>query len=192
MSPRPKRLRKISNPPVVSGFKPYGGEPSSGDVFLHFEEYEALRLCDYELMNHHQAAEAMNVSRPTLTRIYSRARQKIAWALVEGKPLIIEGGKVYFDSNWYACNSCGCYFNHPEKDKPLDRCPLCGSDQFENYDAINEEIHEPNPRCTDLCVCPKCGFEKEHQFGKPCRSEVCPECDVNLVRKSQSKINQNN
>jgi len=50
MSPRPTRLRKISNPPIISGFKPYGNTKSEGDpgtVFLHIEEYEALRMCDY-------------------------------------------------------------------------------------------------------------------------------------------------
>ncbi len=62
MSPRPFRLRKISNPPVISGFKPYGLEKNATkpeSVFLHLEEYEALRLCDYEMLNHHQAAILM-------------------------------------------------------------------------------------------------------------------------------------
>lgn len=190
MSPRPKRLRKISRPPVVSGFKPYGGVSVQGEVFLHFEEYETLRLCDYEMLNHEQAAAEMHVSRPTFTRIYSRARQKIAWALVEGKQLIIEGGKVYFDSEWFACNGCGCYFNHPEKEKSADECPLCGSSQIENYENNTEESQDQYSRCKDVCVCPECGFEKEHQFGKPCQSEKCPECNRSLIRKSKSKNNQ--
>ena len=55
MSPRPFRLRKISKLPVISGFKPYGNIKNGGkteSVFLHLEEYEALRLCDYEMLNH--------------------------------------------------------------------------------------------------------------------------------------------
>ena len=71
-------------------------------IFLNLEEYEAIRLCDYEMLNHHQASILMAVSRPTLTRIYSKARQKIAVALVQGKQIIIEGGKIYFDSEWYS------------------------------------------------------------------------------------------
>lgn len=127
MSPRPIRLRKISNPPVISGFKPYGSKDYQikADIFLQLEEYEAIRLCDYEMLNHHQASVIMNVSRPTLTRIYSNARQKLAEALVQGKQIIIEGGKIYFDSEWYSCKMCGSYFNNPEKQKEISECPLC-------------------------------------------------------------------
>ncbi len=189
MSPRAKRLRKISKLPIVSGFKPYGQSPGGNyvqRVFLHIEEYEAIRLCDYEMMNHHQAAVAMDVSRPTLTRIYARARQKIAQALVEGSQIIIEGGKIYFDSDWYSCSGCGCFFNHPEKEKNVENCPLCGSNQIENCENIPDEISEPKPGCKDMCVCPKCGFTKEHQLGKPCLSEICPDCNIELARQNQS------
>lgn len=137
MSPRPIRLRKISNPPVISGFKPYGTKNSQARpdiVFLNIEEYEAIRLCDFEMLNHQQASLIMDVSRPTLTRIYSKARQKLAEALVLGKQIIIEGGKVYFDSEWFSCKNCGSYFNNPEKQLEIKECPLCGSSSFSIYD----------------------------------------------------------
>lgn len=137
MSPRPARLRKISNPPVISGFKPYGGKAAKGKqdaLFLHFEEYEALRLCDHELLNHQQASAMMGVSRPTLTRIYARTRRKIAEAFVLGKQIIIEGGKIYFDSEWYSCRTCGCYFNNPFRQEAVTKCALCGSSFFINYE----------------------------------------------------------
>jgi uncharacterized protein len=141
MSPRPFRLRKISNPPVISGFMPYGNKTKGGKterVFLYLEEYEALRLCDYEMLNHNQASVLMEVSRPTLTRIYSKARQKIAEAFVQGKPIIIEGGKIYFDSEWYSCKACGCFFNNPDKQTDIKDCPLCNSLDFSIIgDAIN-------------------------------------------------------
>jgi predicted DNA-binding protein (UPF0251 family) len=130
MAPRPLRLRKVSSPPVISGLKPYGGKASDGIhdvIFLHLEEYEAIRLCDHEQMNHQQASALMGVSRPTLTRIYARARHKIADALVTGKQLIIEGGKIYFDSEWYTCGSCGCYFNNPDRMLKVEHCALCRS-----------------------------------------------------------------
>lgn len=143
MSPRPARPRKISNPPLISGFKPYGAKNSNAKpeaVFLHYEEYEALRLCDYEMLNHHHASVIMAVSRPTLTRIYSRARRKIAEALVTGKQIIIEGGKIYFDSEWFSCKNCGCYFNNPEKQEEIKVCPLCKSIDVNNAcNIINEE-----------------------------------------------------
>jgi uncharacterized protein len=186
MSPRPSRLRKISNPPIISGFKPYGNkkaENEPGTVFLHIEEYEALRLCDYNMFNHHQASETMDISRPTLTRIYARARQKIAEALVLGKQIIIEGGKIYFDSEWFSCKECGCFFNNPEKQEEIKECPLCKSKNISNYEPIYGEPEESLTRGNNICICPACGFEQPHRFGFPCKDEICLKCHFNMVRK---------
>jgi len=186
MSPRPLKLRKISNPPVVSGFKPYGnknGGAKAGSIFLHFEEYESLRLCDYEMLNHHQASVIMDVSRPTLTRIYARARQKIAQALVQGSQIIIEGGKIYFDSEWFTCGSCGCYFNNPEKQEKISGCPLCRNLSVSNYNEKTDQHEESFGHCTDICICIACGYEQPHNFGSPCKEEICPRCGKSMVRK---------
>lgn len=133
-------LRKVLNVPVIKGFKPYG--PDSGmqhlePVNLLYEEYEAIRLSDYDHLNHQQASEMMGVSRPTFTRIYASALQNMAKALVEGRQLSIEGGKVYFDSDWYECQQCQCNFNNPEKEKEMGSCPLCGSNQIRRFDVDN-------------------------------------------------------
>ena len=79
MSPRIKTLRKVLNPPVIKGFKPYGAasqKQNSGIVTMLYEEYEAIRLCDYDMLNHYQASVMMGVSRPTFTRIYAAALKK--------------------------------------------------------------------------------------------------------------------
>ena len=105
--PRPKQDRKISNPPLMQGFKPFGiPRRMLSQVSLLYDEYEAIRLLDYEGMNQDQAAVQMNVSRPTLTRIYENARKTIAQALVEGKMIMIEGGNVQFDRAWFRCRRC--------------------------------------------------------------------------------------
>ncbi|GAF05298.1 DUF134 domain-containing protein [Saccharicrinis fermentans] len=79
--PRRKRLRKVVAPPKFQGYKPYGTTgKSTGAVDLLYEEYEAIKLADYDLMNHHEAAVLMGVSRPTFARIYESARRKIAVA----------------------------------------------------------------------------------------------------------------
>lgn len=94
---RPKQCRRIQSPPLMSGFKPFGIPRSkTGEVVLQYDEYEAIRLLDYEGLLQEEAAEWMNVSRPTLTRIYAKARQTVARAFVEGKSLVIEGGNVEF------------------------------------------------------------------------------------------------
>lgn len=67
-------------------------------VSLRFDEFEAIRLLDYEGMQQAEAAAIMNISRPTLTRIYTSARSAIAEALIEGKPIHITGGNVDFES----------------------------------------------------------------------------------------------
>ena len=94
-------------PPLMQGFKPFG-IPCKRLSFasLLFDEYEAIRLLDYEGMNQEQAAEQMNVSRPTLTRIYVTARKTLAKAFVEGKMIVIEGGNVQFDRKWFRCKQC--------------------------------------------------------------------------------------
>lgn len=169
--PRLKRIRKVLNPPLIKGFKPYGPDTPAKQnepVVLLYEEYEALRLCDYDQLNHVDAAEIMNVSRPTFTRIYASLRRKLAQAFVEGRPMSIEGGKVYFDSDWHYCKSCGCHFNNPQKDITVETCALCGSSDIENYKS--EDSTEPmvNGSCDEYCVCPSCGEIVGHIPGKPC------------------------
>ncbi|HOO67558.1 MAG: DUF134 domain-containing protein [Bacteroidales bacterium] len=187
MSPRPTRLRRVSNLPIISGLKPYGAgiqNKARGSVFLHLEEYEVIRLCDFEHMNHHEASKAMDISRPTLTRIYGKARAKIADALVTGKQIIIEGGKVYFDSDWYRCRNCNSYFNQPDKGSAVISCPLCRSKEIENCDAMNEDMAESHRQCSDICVCPECGYERPHEAAHPCKDQVCPVCNARLMRKN--------
>ena len=105
--PRPQNNRKISSPPLMQGFKPFGiPRKELETIILNYDEYEALRLLDYEGLVQEQAAEHMNVSRPTLTRIYENARKTIAKAFVEGKMIVIDGGNVDFGRPWFRCKHC--------------------------------------------------------------------------------------
>jgi len=186
MSPRIKTIRKVLNPPIIKGFKPYGPERTSANtdpVNLLFEEYEAIRLCDYDKCNHHQASVLMCVSRPTFTRIYASALQKIALAFVEGRQISIEGGKVYFDSDWYHCGKCNCYFNNPEKEIEIEQCPLCGSDKITGFDFGDTLMDDNSKYMRDICVCSVCGLEQIHQKGKPCNEQICAKCSGQMKRK---------
>jgi len=87
----------------------------------------------FELLGQVESAEKMGVSRPTFANIYESARRKVAQAFVQGKSIVFEGGKVYFDSEWYSCNNCGCWFNHPEKEEEVTACALCGSAEIDQY-----------------------------------------------------------
>ena len=61
----------------------------------------SIRLVDYEGLHHEKVAEQMNVSRPTLTRIYEKARKIVA--LCCGRKMInIEGGSCSLTENGFA------------------------------------------------------------------------------------------
>ena len=97
------------------------------------ESIEAVKLLDYDHLNQKEVAEIMEISRPTLTRIYERARKKIATAIAEGKNIKFGGGNIMFEKNWYECASCQVSFNAIGKNKD---CPFCLS--HENVDSFNE------------------------------------------------------
>jgi predicted DNA-binding protein (UPF0251 family) len=122
---RTKKDRLIQMAPHFCGFKPQGVQcKTSTEVFINFEEYEALNLCDYELLTQAEAAKLMNVSRPTYTRIYESVRRKIAKAFVEGSCIHFEGGNVSI-ANWYKCDHCKITFTIPDNSDKF--CPLCKS-----------------------------------------------------------------
>ena len=59
---------------------------------MTLDEFEAIRLADFEKLEHEKAASKMRISRPTFSRILSSARFKIADGLVNIKAIKIEGG----------------------------------------------------------------------------------------------------
>ncbi len=91
----------------MEGYKPFGIPMRELEsVSLLYEEFEALRLADYENLNQEEAAKRMNISRPTFTRLYDKARKNIVKAFVEGKAIIIYGGTFVTDNYWYRCGDC--------------------------------------------------------------------------------------
>ena len=88
---RPSRCRRICTEPDYVRFEPSGAK-NTEPVFLTVDEYEAVRLIDFEKRTHEQCAAQMGVSRTTVTEMYERAREKIADCLVNGRTLQIGGG----------------------------------------------------------------------------------------------------
>ena len=129
--PRTKQLKKVVAPPRFKGYKPYGcPDKSNGCIELLYEEYEAIKLADYDIMNHQQASKLMGTSRATFARIYESARRKIAKAMVEAKEIKTVYGNAYFDNSWFICTNCDAKFTIPYEagDK---KCPLCKSNKLE-------------------------------------------------------------
>lgn len=93
MARRPKQ-RCICSMPQVTDFAPQGCT-ADGSIELTYDEYEVIRLLDYARLTQEQCARRMEVSRPTVTRIYDEARRKMADMLINGRNLHIGGGDVY-------------------------------------------------------------------------------------------------
>jgi len=92
--PRPPKTRMVSGYPVLPAFVPEGLE-ATGEVALTVEEFEALRLSDFEGLDQETAAGLMGVSRQTYGRILARARSRVAEALVTVKALRVAGGNFH-------------------------------------------------------------------------------------------------
>jgi len=84
--------------PDKNYFKPRGiPTVDLEEVVLTLDEFESIRLADYEQLYQEEAAEQMNISRQTFGRIIETAHKKIADVLLNGKALKIEGGEVAFN-----------------------------------------------------------------------------------------------
>jgi uncharacterized protein len=133
--PRRKRMRKVVAPPGFRGYKPYGTRQGrTNHVDLLYEEYEAIKLADYDLMNQLEASQIMGVSRATFARVYESARRKIAKAMVETREIRSVFGDASLDNSWFMCDACDTRFNIPDKNTE-HHCPLC---KTENIHSIKE------------------------------------------------------
>ena len=95
--PRPKRCRRICGYPAFWSFAPENAEDPETIGFT-LDEYETVRLIDYQKLTQEECASAMCVSRATVTSIYENARYKLADALMNGKRIRITGGSYRIDS----------------------------------------------------------------------------------------------
>lgn len=97
---RPEIQRRIGNMAKVRYFKPQGIPLRSLDeVILTEDQLEAIRLADLEELYQEEAAERMNVSRPTFSRIIASAHKIISDAIINGKAIRIQGGNVKLNTS---------------------------------------------------------------------------------------------
>ena len=104
--PRPKCQRNICGIPDKNYFKPRGiPTVDLEEIVLNLDEFEAIRLADYEQLYQEKAAAKMNISRQTFGRIIEAAHKKIADVLLNGKALKIEGGEVNLNETKPCCQA---------------------------------------------------------------------------------------
>jgi predicted DNA-binding protein (UPF0251 family) len=115
----------------MTGFKPFGMPLCDlSTIKLHLDEYESIKLVNYENLPQDIAAIKMNISRPTLTRIHNIALKKIAKAFIECLAIEIEGGSVEFEKEWYKCKKCFKLIEGLENHKKCKNCNSFGLNEL--------------------------------------------------------------
>ena len=88
--PRPRLRRRVRGRPNSSYFKPAGIPVRDiEEVILNPDEFEAIRLIDFQEISQEEAANKMQISQPTLSRILKSARKKISDSIINGKAIKI-------------------------------------------------------------------------------------------------------
>jgi len=130
--PRPQYNRIVNEPPLYSQFKPMGVSGQDvKQIILTLDEFEAFRLADQMGYSHAQAADDMEISRSTFSRLIEKARKKIADFIILGGVLTIGGGSVHFRVNILQCRDCGHMFK-VQFDDQISECPECHSGKILN------------------------------------------------------------
>ena len=109
---RPVKKKKICSLPAFTEFIPKNSNKDMPVVLMPVEEYETIRLMDYNGLTQQECAEQMNVARTTVQALYVAARKRIAVCLVEGKPLKIVGGDYEVCSEDHMCSMTRRRKNH--------------------------------------------------------------------------------
>lgn len=91
---RRKKVRYIQEMPPVSQFSPRGRPGRPDEIELKVDEFEAIKLADYQGYDQAEGARAMGISRASFGRILRSAREVIATAIVEGCSIRIRIGDV--------------------------------------------------------------------------------------------------
>lgn len=125
--PRPRNIRKVACTPDANYFKPRGIPMRDlEEVILTIDEFESVRLTDFEKLYQEKAAEQMGVSRQTIGRSVETARYKILDAILNNKALRIEGGSFTLNkTNRHKCRKCKYNFTLNEKIIQKRNCPKC-------------------------------------------------------------------
>ena len=98
--PRPMKYRKVCSLPETKRYGPLGRHNHESDIIIMtIEEYESIRLIDYEGFTQEECAKSMEVARTTVQKIYNDARIKISKMIIDASILKIEGGNYELCEN---------------------------------------------------------------------------------------------
>lgn len=117
---RPAKRRIICGVPLENEFGPlHSPRKNRETIIMQLDEFETIRLIDFERLTQEECALQMNVARTTIQGIYESARMKLASSLVEGKRIVIQGGTYDFCKDAKdGCQNGHCHrFGHYNKNK---------------------------------------------------------------------------
>jgi predicted DNA-binding protein (UPF0251 family)/DNA-directed RNA polymerase subunit RPC12/RpoP len=155
---RPHKYQNISsvNPPSDL-FLPYGlNEDQIKKIFLTEEELEALKIYHYDnIKNQIIAAQKMNISQATFSRLLTKAYEKLTKALVEGMGIGLISHRGHWGWRWrdvYSINS-----------KPLQN--------------PNQPVNAEQKKQYHGYGCLNCGYEWEYRSdSEHTQKKSCPQC----------------
>ena len=91
---RRNKVRFIQKMPQIAQFSPRGKPGRPDEVELRVDQYEAIKLADFQGYDQAEGADLMGISRPSFGRILREGRKVISDALVNGKIIRIRIGGV--------------------------------------------------------------------------------------------------
>ncbi|MFH1191233.1 MAG: DUF134 domain-containing protein [Candidatus Omnitrophota bacterium] len=95
---RPRKYRIVKVDPKISQFSPRGRPGRPDEVELKMDEFEALRLADYQGLTQKEAAKSMHISQQTFSRILRKAHHLMAKGITTGSAIRIQGGQYVISS----------------------------------------------------------------------------------------------
>ena len=132
---RPCKKKCICKEPNCRQFIPSTGI-FEDTIFLKVEEYEVLRLIDFENYSQEETSKSLNVARTTVQAIYQSARYKIADAIVNSKRIVIEGGDYILNlksSYNYSSRTYEPILNEKEKNIMRIAIPSLNGEVFQHF-----------------------------------------------------------
>ena len=190
--PRPRKFPCIKDIPLNSyNFIPHDilGENHIGTskIYLNMSEIEAMRLRYYKNLKQADAAQKMEISQATFSRIITSAYEKITKALIEGKAINIQDGRPIqqrYGNNLNGGMGKGLGRGNNLRGgmgKGLGRGLGNTQSSPSSVPSKTNQDHL-NPLVFNGKGCLNCGFEWEYDF------EICPECKSNNIYRLIKKF----
>ncbi len=139
---RKTQVKIIRQKPKSYLWKPEDVHSTNLEVILLLEEWECMRLIDYNGLSQQEAATSMEVSRQTVQKLIQSARKKISRCIVESIPLKIDGGNYLKNLNLERMNKMivAVTFENEKVFAHFGRTPYFKIYEIENGEILKEEI----------------------------------------------------